>query len=219
MSAGAMLLYGQDRACENTSADTCNAGASKSSELALSVPRKIVFAARTNLLVPALNVGIEIPVGNKWSVGADWYYPWWLDRNNRYCLEMLGLFVDGKCWFGKYRTARDRLTGHAIGIYAGAGYYDYQWEKSGNQGEYIDIGADYTFALPVAGGRLRMEFNIGLGWIHTVARHYTPTEDYVELIKDPGILHRKYDFFGPTRASVSLIVPIRAKVHGKGGTE
>lgn len=181
------------------------------------VEKKMILAARTNLLVPALNVGVEVPVGYNWSVGADYYFPWWLARSNRYCAEMLGWFVDTKYWFGKDRGEEDKLTGHALGAYAGFGYYDYQWEKSGNQGEYIDIGVDYTYAIPLAKDRLRMEFNIGLGWIHTVARHYTPTDDYTDLIKDPGIRHRKYNFFGPTRASVSLVVPIRVKVKQKGG--
>ena len=181
------------------------------------VDRKMIFAARTNLLVPALNVGVEVPIGYNWSVGADYYFPWWLAKNNRYCMEMLGWFLDTKYWFGRDRGEEDKLTGHALGAYAGFGYYDYQWERSGNQGEYIDIGVDYTYSLPVAKGKLRMEFNIGLGWIHTVARHYTPTDDYSELIKDPGIRHRKYNFVGPTRASVSLVVPIRVKVRPKGG--
>ena len=181
------------------------------------VEKKMILAVRTNLLVPALNVGVEVPVGYSWSVGADYYFPWWLARSNKYCAEMLGWFVDMKYWFGKDRCEEDKLTGHALGAYAGFGYYDYQWEKSGNQGEYIDIGVDYTYAIPLAKDRLRMEFNIGLGWIHTVARHYTPTDDYTDLIKDPGIKHRKYNFFGPTRASVSLVVPIRVKVKQKGG--
>lgn len=178
--------------------------------------KKMILAARTNLLVPALNVGIEVPIKTNWSVGVDYYYPWWLAKSNKYCGEMLGLFIDGKYWFGKNRTEEDKLTGHALGVYAGAGYYDYQKLRSGYQGEYIDVGVDYTYAIPVAKGKLRMEFNLGIGWIHTVARHYTPTEDYTELIRDPGIKHRKYNFFGPTRASVSFVVPIRVKVR-KGG--
>lgn len=181
--------------------------------------KKMIFAARTNLLVPALNVGIEVPIKTNWSVGADYYFPWWLARSNKYCMEMLGWFIDGKYWFGKNRTEENKLTGHAIGIYAGAGYYDYQWLDSGNQGEYVDVGIDYTYAIPVAKGKLRMEFNIGLGYIHTVARHYTPTDDYGELIRDPGIRHRKYNFFGPTRASVSFVVPIVVKTKKKGGDE
>lgn len=178
--------------------------------------RKMILAARTNLLVPALNVGIEVPVGYNWSIGADYYFPWWLARNNRYCVEMLGWFLDTKYWLGKDRGEADKLTGHAVGVYAGFGYYDFQWKQSGHQGEYIDLGVDYTYSLPLAKDKLRMEFNLGLGWIFTVARHYTPTDDYTDLIRDPGIRHRRYNFFGPARASISLVVPIRVNVR-KGG--
>lgn len=38
--------------------------------------RKPVVAVRSNLLVPALNVGIEVPIGTNWSVAADYYFPW-----------------------------------------------------------------------------------------------------------------------------------------------
>ena len=37
------------------------------------VEKKMILAARTNLLVPALNVGVEVPVGYSWSVGADYW--------------------------------------------------------------------------------------------------------------------------------------------------
>ena len=182
--------------------------------------KKMILAARTNLLMPALNAGIEVPVKYNWSVGADYYFPWFLARNNKYCVEMLAWFVDGKYWFGRDRREEDKLTGHAVGVYGGFGYYDFQWLESGHQGEFLDVGVDYTYSIPLAKDRLRMEFNIGLGWIYTVARHYTPTDDWSELIKDPGIRHRKYHFFGPTRASVSLVVPIRMNTrYGKGGAE
>lgn len=187
--------------------------------------RQMILAGRTNLLVPGLNAGVEVPIGRHVSIGADYWYPWWLAKNNKYCGEMLGAFVDAKYWFtgrnGKYAWTRaDKLKGHALGVYAGAGYYDYQRLKSGYQGEYIDVGVDYTFGLPV--GRrdhkwMRMEFNIGVGYIWTQARHYTPTSDYSDLIKDPGIKQKYYSFFGPTRAGVSFVLPIIVKHKVRGG--
>lgn len=186
---------------------------------------QMILAGRTNLLVPGLNFGIEIPIGRHISIGADYWYPWWLAKNNKYCGEMLGWFIDGKYWFtgrnGKYEWTRaDKLKGHALGIYAGCGYYDYQKKMSGYQGEYIDFGVDYTFGLPI--GRrdhkwMRMEFNIGVGCMMTQARHYTPTHDYTQLIKDPGIKQKYYTFFGPTRAGISFVLPIIVKHKVKGG--
>lgn len=185
--------------------------------------KKMILAPRMNLLVPALNVGLEFPIKNHWSIGVDYYYPWAVSDRNLWCGEMLGLFVDTKYWMTgeKYKwTKADRLKGHAIGIYAGAGYYDYQNILHGYQGEYIDAGVDYTFGLPVGpkdNKWMRLEFNIGLGWIRTWARHYTPSDDYTQLIKDPGVKNLVYDFFGPTRASVSLLLPISANYKKKGG--
>lgn len=185
--------------------------------------KKMIFAPRTNLLVPALNVGLEFPVKDNWSFGIDYYYPWAVSSRNRWCGEMLGLFVDAKYWIPgeKYQwTKADRLQGHAIGIYAGAGYYDYQNIIHGYQGEYVDAGVDYTFSLPVGpedNRWMRIEFNVGLGWIRTWARHYTPSDDFSQLIKDPGVRNLVFDFFGPTRASVSFLLPISATYKKKGG--
>ena len=185
--------------------------------------KKMLFAARTNLLVPALNVGLEFPIKNNWSVGIDYYYPWAVSSQNKWCGEMLGLFVDTKYWIPgqKYSwTKADRLQGHAIGAYAGAGYYDYQNIRHGYQGEYIDAGVDYTFGLPVGpeGNKwMRIEFNVGIGWIRTWARHYAPSDDFTQLIKDPGVKNLVFDYFGPTRASVSFLLPISATYKKKGG--
>lgn len=185
--------------------------------------RKMIFAPRTNLLVPALNVGLEFPIKDNWSIGVDYYYPWAVSKHNKWCGEMLGLFVDTRYWFpgDKYEWSKDdRLKGHAIGIYGGAGYYDYQNISQGYQGEYIDAGVDYTFALPVGpqdNRWMRIEFNIGIGWIRTWARHYVPSDDYSQLIKDPGVKNLVFDYFGPARASVSFVLPIIATYKKKGG--
>lgn len=174
--------------------------------------KKMIMAARTNLLIPGCNVGLEFPIKDNWSIGIDYFYPWAVSKKNKWCCEMLGLFIDGKYWFTgeKYKwTKSERLQGHAVGIYAGIGYYDFQKIDRGAQGEYVDVGVDYTFGLPIANGKLRMEFNLGIGWIRTYYRSYYPSSDFNDLIKDPGIIQRSTSFFGPSRASVSFLVPIR----------
>ena len=172
---------------------------------------KTILAARTNLLVPGLNFGMEIPIGMNWSVGLDYYYPWAVSAENKWCGEMLGWFIDGKYWItgDKYKwDVNSKLKGHAVGLYAGLGYYDYQKITNGIQGEYVDFGVDYTFALPVAQDKLRLEFNLGVGFIYTLYRPYYPSSDFEDLIKEPGVKYRTTNFIGPTRASVSLVYPI-----------
>ena len=172
---------------------------------------KTILAARTNLLVPGLNFGMEIPIGMNWSVGLDYYYPWAVSAENKWAGEMLGWFIDGKYWItgDKYKwDVNSKLKGHAVGLYAGLGYYDYQKITNGMQGEYVDFGVDYTFALPVAQDKLRLEFNLGVGFIYTLYRPYYPSSDFDDLIKEPGVKYRTTNFIGPTRASVSLVYPI-----------
>ena len=38
--------------------------------------RKPVAAIRSNFLLPLLNIGVAVPIDNRWSVALDWYYPW-----------------------------------------------------------------------------------------------------------------------------------------------
>lgn len=176
--------------------------------------QKMIMAFRTNFVAPGMNVGVEVPIADRWSVGVDYWYPWFVSKGNRWCAEQLALFIDGRYWFTgeKYKwTDTQKLQGHAIGVYIAAGYYDYQVRTHGKQGEYVNVGVDYTFALPIAQNRLRLEFNIGIGFVMNQYRPYKPSTDFSDLIKDPGIKYRTSNFFGPTRGGVSLVVPILVK--------
>lgn len=177
--------------------------------------KKTILAARTNLLLPGMSVGIEIPIQEHWSVGFDYYYPWFVSSGNKWCVEMLGWFVDAKYWFTNDKTRwtpDSKLKGHGVGVYAGTGYYDFQNKTEGAQGEYINFGVDYTYALPVANDKLRLEFNIGLGFLKTWYRPYTPSSDYSDLIKEPGVKYRTTNFLAPTMAGVKLVWPITVTV-------
>ena len=128
--------------------------------------RKTIFAVRTNLLMPGFSVGLEFPIYENWSIGLNYNYPWAVAKNNTWCVENLSWFVDAKYWFTNSKTrwsATSRLKGHGLGLYAGTGYYDFQNSSKGSQGEYIDFGIDYVYALPVANDKLRFEFNLGIG--------------------------------------------------------
>ena len=177
--------------------------------------RKTHFAARTNLLTPGLSIGLEFPIHEHWSIGINYNYPWAVSAKNLWCSELLSIFVDAKYWFTNNKTSwlpDSRLKGHGVGLYAGTGYYDYQNRIKGAQGEFIDFGVDYVYALPVANDKLRLEFNLGIGMIKTWYRPYNPSSDYTDLIKEPGVKYRSTDFVGPTRAGVSLVYPITTKV-------
>ena len=65
--------------------------------------KKPLFAFKTNLrvdVITALKIGVEVPIGKRWSVDADWLFPWWRHDKNRpnskpYRLEVLCGSLEG----------------------------------------------------------------------------------------------------------------------------
>ena len=177
--------------------------------------RITVAAARTNLLVPGFNFGVEVPIGNRWSVGADYYYPWLSRRaDHKDCFQLLGLGFEGRYWFGKNRTASDRLRGHSIGLSAYSGYYDVERSFVGHQGEFAAVCLDYLYAMPIFNDKVNLEFNIGAGYLYSYARPYEVFEPGGKAFKEGFI--KNVHWFGPLKAGVSLVVPIRVKGGGAG---
>lgn len=173
-------------------------------------PRRTIFAMRTNLLVPLLNFGAEVPIGNNWSVGADYYFPW-MKRNshNKECFQLLGWSLEGRYWFGKNRTDADRLKGHSLGLSTMIGYYDFEKNYAGQQGEFANISVDYLFALPLFKDRISLEFTAGIGYFLTMGRPYDVFEDGGKAYRK-GYSKRDH-WIGPNKIGVSLVVPIKAK--------
>ena len=184
---------------------------------------RLLLALRTNVVaIPFMNFGVEVPLGRRWSFGADLYYPWFWRSGHAAGVdetgvsnELMAVDVELRYWFPrKDMQAGERLLGHSLGIYGATGYYDFERNWSGLQGEFYNVGLDYLYAAPIFRGRMHLEFEIGFGYIGSTARPYD--------CPDPGgvIYHRKgvtqnFSWFGPTRAQCSLVVPIYT--HKKGG--
>lgn len=165
-----------------------------------------MFALKTNLLFDlamAPNIELELPLGrhNRWSLNAEWLFPWWLIDHDKYCLQILSGGLEGRYWLGN-RTTRGALAGHFLGLYAGGGKYDLQWKTDGYQGEfYIASGISYGYSAPIA-RRLNLEFSIGIGLLRTNYEHYHAIDDYQTLLwQNDG----NYTWFGPTKIKISLV--------------
>ena len=171
----------------------------------------IIWALRTNLLVPALNAGLEIPIKENWSLGLDYYFPWfWPNQKNKNCFEFLGWSVEGRYWFGRDRQPQDRLKGHSVGLYVGGGYYDFERNYRGMQGQFVSPGLDYTYAMPIGRKkRLNLEFTLAVGYIRSWGTTYNVYGDYGALYPDEGTVI--WDYVGPTKAAVTLVVPFYRK--------
>lgn len=182
--------------------------------------RRLAVAVKTNLLFDAAlmpNIEIEVPIGsnNRWSVNGEWMFPWWLFDKDKYCVQVLMGGLEGRYWLGsrKNRQQREVLTGHFLGLYAGGGKYDLQWDDNGYQGEFfIAAGVSYGWATRIA-RNLHLEFNIGIGLLRTDYRHYHARDNYQTLLwQENG----RYTWFGPTKAKISLVWLLNRKVK-KGG--
>lgn len=167
-----------------------------------------IFYLRTNLLAPLTNFGAEYCIDEHWSVAADYYFPWIpRDKSHRNCFQLLGWNVEGRYWFGENRTYEDRLEGHSTGLSLAAGYYDFERNFKGNQGEFVKVGADYTYAMPIFQDKMHLEFTIELGYIYSQMRPYEVFEEGGKAYK---LGYKKnFNWLGPTKAGVSLVVPIR----------
>ena len=70
------------------------------------------------------------------------------------------------------------------------------------------------YACPIFGGRMHLEFELGLGYIQSPATPYDTFEPGGKAYRQGGVT-KNVRWFGPTRAGVSLVVPIYVKKGGK----
>jgi len=178
----------------------------------------LVIAAKTNLLydaATALNFELELPIGEHWSVAVEDVFPWW-ERDNKYCLQMWEMGIEGRYWFRRNTHYVDKLQGHFLGAYVMSSKYDFQhdWDIC-YQGEYWSAGLSYGYSMKLS-RHLNMEFSISVGWLSSAYRHYYPADDYSLLWRDRSDEGR-FGYFGPTKLKVALVYPIRIQYKKRGG--
>lgn len=161
-----------------------------------------VLALKNNLLYDlalAPNLEIEIPIGRRWSVNAEYKCPWWSMSSKEICYQLLSGGIESRFWLGD-RRLRNRLTGHFVGVYAEGGIYDFQFKGDGYQGKYYGAaGLSYGYSRQVS-QHLAFEFSLGIGYLTTEYQKYTPYEESLVWMSSG-----KYTFIGPTKAKISLV--------------
>jgi hypothetical protein len=177
-----------------------------------------LFAVKTNLLLDAasaLNAEIEVPLGRRWSLAGEWIFPWWLRQERQRALQLGVGTLEARRWLGD-RENRLPMTGWFAGLYAGAGYYDIEWEDKGYQGELFHAGLSAGYAHAISrGGNWRMEYSLGAGCVRTRYREYTPrfgADDEWHLIRRRSGNHT---WVGPARAEISLVLMLGRKGGGR----
>ena len=176
--------------------------------------KRIVAAFRTNALVPLMNVGVEFPIGRHFSVGADYYSPWfWPKASNKSCFEFQGAGVYARWWFNPRALegySGNTMTGHSLSLVAFGAQYDFERDYKGFQGEALGAMLEYNYMFLLAPW-LRMELGIGLGYALIPLRNYMVHSEGGKLIRsEPS--DRRYNWVGPTKLTVGFVVPITMKI-------
>lgn len=176
--------------------------------------RKPLFALKTNLLYDAAmipNLEIEIPIGKRWSINAEYQIAWWDKSDNSFCWRINAGGVEARYWFGD-RNKHKQLNGWFAGVFVNGGTYDFQVKKdNGYQGDFIVPGISGGYATPIA-RNLNLEFSLGVGYMISNYHHYDVISR--ELV-DYGQT-KQYRSIFPAKAKISLVWMINRNVK-KGG--
>ena len=172
-----------------------------------------VIAVKTNFLYDfgaTPNISVEIPLGKKWSVAAEYTFPWWVWKNNSRAWQILYWDLSARRWLGN-RDKKDVLSGWFVGLTGGAGYYDIEPHRSlphrGWQGWFWtgSLEGGYAFWL---NDRWSMEFSVAAGYLGTDYSKYKGVMEDEHLVWQHDS-HRHY--FGPTKANASIVYHIYRK--------
>lgn len=178
---------------------------------------EFTFAAKTNLLgdvVTAVNLGLEVPIGNDFSVNAHFMFPWWTagPYGNKYALQILNAEGEFRWWFA---PGEEKLQGHYLALQGSSGKFDIQWGRDFGCYQCYNwgVGLSYGYAMSL-GEHWNLEFALTLGYLAIDYQHYVPSPDWSVLLRDnakAGVLH----YFGPTGLKVSLVYPFNIQRRGR----
>lgn len=163
------------------------------------------IAVKNNLLYDAAlapNIEIErwFGRGNRYSIMAEYQFPWYTWHHNSRAYEIQNLGLEGRYWLNAARVGRKWLTGFFAGVYVMTGKYDLERNSHGHQGEYWSTGLTAGYAHSI--GRWNMEYSLGIGYLDTDYRCYRGQfSDHHLIWQHDG--HTGY--FGPTKLKVSLV--------------
>lgn len=173
--------------------------------------RNFYMAVKTNMLYDVMlipNLYAEFYLGKGWSLAAGWMHGWWNSDRRHYYWRLYGGELNLRKYFGR-AAAKKPLTGHHVGIYGQAVTYDFELGGKGVMGgkpggtildlAHFGAGLEYGYSKPIA-RRLNLDFSLGLGYLGGKCYEYVPQGNcYVWQYT------KKRNWFGPTKAEISLV--------------
>ena len=178
------------------------------------VLREPMLNLHTNLLYDlgtAVNVGVEYyPNNSRWSVVANYTFPWWGgDKHHRY-LQLL----DGELQVRRYFDKEAGHTGHYLMGYGHANLYDLSFDaERAWQGEGWGIGLGYGYVWqPWKNKRWKIEAFLRIGYYHSLYDPYHASDpyngkyyyDWEGAIEDFERRNHRLRWIGPTGIGVTL---------------
>lgn len=177
--------------------------------------RQPVWIAKTNLpflFAGTPNLQVEWSLGHKdkWSLNVEGMWSWWTFRHDDYANQIIYGSVELRRWLGR-RWRHHTLSGWHIGLAAGGGYGDLEWEGHGHQAEvysgFLNIGWQGR-----SGRRKQWAFDVGvgLGYAYVTWRRYTGSRlwpvGYEERQTDHLMWREtgKNHFVGPVHLNISV---------------
>lgn len=172
-----------------------------------------LISLKTNFLYDAVlvpNLGIELNLYKNLTVYGDLMYADWNLPARHVYWDMYGAQAGIRKYFGNASKERS-FTGHHAGIYCQALAYDFQAGHIGQQTPSLNIGAglEYGYSFPVALG-FNIDIDLGIGYLTGTYYEYDVKDGHDSW---RGTVHRKW--FGPTKASVSLVWLIKSNRKNK----
>ena len=170
---------------------------------------KPILALSTNLLydaVTAFNLGVEVPIGPRWTVGVDAIYNkmnWPGDRKT----SLLGGDLSGSYYFCNERSP---LSGWFLTAGVGGGKYNLIGTNVGREGYayYFNMGGGYSFILGPESSHWRLRLAGQVGPFQTKFK-------YSERNPEGNMVYKADKSFSwqlPTNLQVSLIYVFQTKV-------
>lgn len=180
--------------------------------------RRPVLFVKTNLpydLLTFVNVAVEVPLGRRFSVEAQYVNPWWNSVRKHLTIEMRYVSLAPRYYFGK---DGGRYSSLFAGLSAGWGKYDMQLTRHGVQGELWHVSPVFGYSHYI-GRHWKMEYSVSVGYLHTDYRKYTqksgtPYGD-IKVHDYPWVSHTFRSVL-PTSLGVSLVYTFhvnKAKTH------
>lgn len=164
---------------------------------------------KTNVLydiVAVPNLGVEINLYDNWTIYGEVMYAGWRLPARHFYWDLFGAQYGAKKYFGSLADRRS-FSGHHAGIYGQAFAYDLQAGNIGQQTPVINfgVGLDYGYSFPIALG-FNIDIEMGVGYLSGKYYEYAVTDEHNTW---RGTVKRSW--FGPTKASVSLVWLIKSR--------